>query len=716
MTRALLSCHDANTWVRKFATLPQIPAAQQVSLFMKGFILDTASSRMKQMERREWWLWFFVVIITLLLTGGIASFALPLLRAETDSSYGVHIQQSVRGLLGLVLLFDIYSVYQQFQIHRVRRQLMARDDLFRAISENAADMIAVVDADGKRIYNSPAYERVLGYAAEELQTTSGLDQVHPDDRARVLHAAEQARKSGHGEKVEYRMRHKDGTWRVLESTASVVRDASGKSNNLVIVNRDITDRKRAEEQLQHNAFHDALTDLPNRALFLDRLRHAFSRAKRHTEYKFAVLFVDIDDFKKFNDSLGHSAGDNLLIEIAQRLTCSLRKDDTVSRQPQGGESPPPTNGSVARLGGDEYTILIEDIHDASDAIRVAARIQQVLAATPLVIGEQEIFASASVGIALSTSPHDSAADLLRDADLAMYRAKALGKARYEVFDTAMHASAVKRLKLETELRKAIEHGEFRVHYQPIVRLSDRKIAGFEALVRWERPNVGLVPPAEFIAVAEESGLILPMNRWLRLEACHTMKNWQAEFPSDPPLTLSLNVTAKELAHPGLISDISQALEQTALEPSSLRLEIVETVAMRDAGKTEGVLRQAKVLGVRLSIDDFGTGYSSLSRLRHFPTDTLKIDRAFISRMDTDADNRAIVRTILALAHNLGLTVVAEGAETLEEVNELLALDCEYAQGYFFSRPVDEASAVHLLRTSYFSQKPSSRVATAELPS
>ncbi len=340
----------------------------------------------------------------------------------------------------------------------------------------------------------------------------------------------------------------------------------------------------------------------------------------------------------------------------------------------------------------------------------------MLAATPLVIGEQEIFASASVGIALSTSPHDSAADLLRDADLAMYRAKALGKARYEVFDTAMHASAVKRLKLETELRKAIEHGEFRVHYQPIVRLSDRKIVGFEALVRWERPNVGLVPPAEFIAVAEESGLILPMNRWLRLEACHKMQNWQAEFPSDPPLTLSLNVTAKELAHPGLINDISQALEQTALEPSSLRLEIVETVAMRDAGKTEGVLRQVKVLGVRLSIDDFGTGYSSLSRLRHFPTDTLKIDRAFISRMDTDADNRAIVRTILALAHNLGLTVVAEGAETLEEVNELLALDCEYAQGYFFSRPVDEASAVHLLRTGYFSQKPSSRVATAELPS
>ena len=674
-------------------------------------MMDTTSPPMKQVERREWWLWSFVVIINLLLTAGIASFALPLLRSETDNS--LNIQQSLRALLGLVLLFDIYSLYQQFQIHRIRRQLMSRDDMFRVISENAADLIAVVDANGKRIYNSPSYERLLGYTAEELRTTSTLEQVHPDDRARVAHAAEQARKSGYSERIEYRILHKDESWRVLESTASAVRDASGKSNSLVIVNRDITDRKRAEERLQHDAFHDALTDLPNRALFLDRLGRAFSRAKRYPEYKFAVLFVDIDDFKKFNDSLGHAAGDDVLVQIAQRLTSSLRKDDTVWRQPQGGEGPPASQDNVARLGGDEFTILIEDIHDASDPIRVATRIQKVLAATPLSIEGQEVFASASVGIALSTSPHDSAAGLLRDADLAMYRAKALGKARCEVFDTAMHATAVTRLKLETELRKAIEHGELRVHYQPIVRLSDTKIVGFEALVRWERPHVGLVLPAEFIVVAEESGLILPMNRWLRLEACHKMRSWQAEFPSNPPLTLSLNVTAKEFAHPGLINDIVQALEQTGLEPSSLQLEIVETVAMRDAEKPENVLRQAKSLGVRLSIDDFGTGYSSLSRLRHFPADTLKIDRIFISRMDIDADNRAVVRTIVALAHNLGLTVVAEGTETLEEVNELLAIDCEYAQGYFFSRPVDEQTALHLLRTGLRTQMSSSRVAAAK---
>ena len=678
-------------------------------------VLSTAGSRIKQTERREWWLWSLVVVITLLLTGGIASFALPLLHAATDSFYWTHIQQSVRGLLGLVLLFDIYLVYQQFQISSVRRQLMARDELFRVITENAVDLIGVVNEEGKRIYTSPAYERVLGYSADELQTTSALDQVHPDDRARLAHAAEQARNWGQGERLEYRMRHKDGSWRTLESTASAVPDASGKSTNLVIVNRDITDRKRAEQQLQHNAFHDMLTDLPNRALFLDRLSGAVNRAKRHPEYKFAVLFLDLDDFKKFNDSLGHTAGDQLLIAIGQRLTASLRKEDTVSHELRERVSSTGLKDSLARLGGDEFTILIEDIHNASDAIRVATRIQNVLVATPLLSAGQEVFPSASVGIALSTSPHDTAEDLLRDANLAMYRAKTLGKARCEVFDTAMHASAVTRLTLETELRKAIEHGQLRVHYQPIIRLSDRKIVGFEALVRWEKPNVGLVPPAEFIAVAEESGLILPMNRWLRLETCQKMRSWQLEFPGDPPLTLSLNVTAKEFAHPDLVADVRRALEQTGLEPSSLQLEIVETVAMGETTGAGDVLRQAKALGVRLSIDDFGTGYSSLSRLRHFPMDTLKIDRTFVSRMDADTDNRAIVRTIVALAHNLGLAVVAEGTETLDEVNELLALDCEYAQGYFFSRPVDETTAIHLLRSDRCSQQTSSRSAVAGLP-
>ena len=658
--------------------------------------LDRASTpRMRQVERHEWWLWLFVVIVTLLLTGGIASFALPLLRTQTDGFYSVHIRQSVEGLLASILLFDIYSLYQQFQIHSVRRELLARDELFRVIAENAVDMIAVVDENGNRIYNSPAYQKILGYSMEELQKTSALEQVHPDDRPRVTQAAEQARRSGQGERLEYRMRHKNGAWRVLESTASLVREPSGKPTNLVVVNRDITERKRMEEALQHNAFHDCLTELPNRALFLDRLGRAFSRAKRHPEYKFAVLFVDVDDFKKVNDSLGHSVGDEILIDIAQRLTGCLRKDDTVSRQTSDELKDPGGNRTLARFGGDEFTVLIEDIRDASDAIRVATRIQQILAATPFCLGGHEVFTSASIGIALSSGSYERAEDLLRDADIAMYRAKASGKARCQVFDNVMHTSAVERLNLESALRKAIEQREFRVHYQPIVRLSDARIVGFEALVRWERPNVGLLAPSEFISVAEESGLIVPLNHWLRLEACHKIRQWQVQFPSNPPLMLSLNVTAKEFSYPALITDVSQALEQTGLTASSLQLEILETVAMRE-GRPEGVLSQAKSLGVQLSIDDFGSGYSSLSRLRHFQGDTLKIDRAFVSQMDSDAGNRAIVYTIVGLAHNFGLKVVAEGIETLEELDELVAVGCEYAQGYYFSRPVNEEEAVRLL--------------------
>jgi predicted signal transduction protein with EAL and GGDEF domain len=360
---------------------------------------------------------------------------------------------------------------------------------------------------------------------------------------------------------------------------------------------------------------------------LDRLSRVFNRAKRHANYQFAVLFVDLDDFKKFNDSLGHTAGDDLLIAIAQRLTCSLRKDDTVSQGFDESSNLIAVKDSLARLGGDEFTVLIEDIHDGSDAIRVATRIQKALTTTSLIIAGQEVFTTASIGIALSTSPHDRAEDLLRDASLAMYRAKTLGKARCEVFDAALHASAVSRLKLETELRKAIECGELRVHYQPIIRLSDKQIAGFEALVRWEKPGVGLISPAEFIAVAEDSGLILPMNRWLRLEACKRMQLWNRDFPINPPLVLSLNVTAKEFVHPSLVSDVKDALEQTGLSPFCLQLEILETAAMGEPGKTEEVLRKVKTLGVRLSIDDFGTGYSSLNRLRHFPIDALKIDRA-----------------------------------------------------------------------------------------
>jgi PAS domain S-box-containing protein len=654
--------------------------------------------QMRRIEGREWWLWGFAVAVTLALTLGIISFTFPWFNRETDIGYWFDLKEWVRGLAALVLLFDFYAIYQHLQLHRIRRQLAERDQLFHLISENAADMIALVDGDGRRLYNSPAYLKVLGYSPEELKATSSMEQIHPDDRPRVLQAAEKARLSGQGERVEYRVRHKDGSWRTLESTANAIRDAKGRTSKLVIVNRDITERKRAEEMLAHNAFHDGLTNLPNRALFLDRLQHALTLSKRNSNYKFAVLLIDIDEFKIINDSLGHSAGDELLIQVGHRLKESVRRADTVSRPRVSGDPDAPANDdTLARLGGDEFAILLDDIGDPIEAVRVAERVQADLA-TPFLVSQQEVVISASIGIAASNSPHTEAEEVLRDADIAMYRAKRAGKARCEVSDPAMHASAVKRLSLETDLRKALEQEEFRVYYQPIVSLQTGKITGFEALARWQRPD-GILSPIDFIAVAEEIGVIIPMNRQLLREACRQLRSWQSEFPSTPPLTMSVNMTSREFAQPDLASDILRSIEQSGVDPSCLHLEIIETIAMGDAEKSGHVLANLKALGVGLSIDDFGTGYSSLSRLRRIPVDTLKIDRAFIFNMDCDRENREIVRAIIVLAHTLGLKVVAEGTETEEHVNLLKQFNCEMAQGYFFSRPADDRAMWKLLASN-----------------
>jgi EAL domain-containing protein (putative c-di-GMP-specific phosphodiesterase class I) len=349
---------------------------------------------------------------------------------------------------------------------------------------------------------------------------------------------------------------------------------------------------------------------------------------------------------------------------------------------------------LARIGGDEYTVLLEDIRNASDGIRVAERLQGRLAA-PFSVHGYEIVVTASVGIALSTAACAHAEDLLRDANIAMYRAKQTGKARCEVFDTAMHAGAVRRLELETELRKALELGEFRTHYQPIISLKTGRITGFEALTRWQHGD-RLLAPAEFIAVADETGLIIPMNRLLLREACEQVTSWHAQFPAEPALTMSVNITSKEFAHPNLAKGIGETLKQTGLDPKNLQLEITETIAMGDPERAASVLSELKALGVRLSVDDFGTGYSSLSRLQQFPVDSLKIDRAFISRMDSDAESHKIVRIIIMLAQNLGLVTVAEGTETEEQVNQLKELDCGFAQGYYFSKPADHQAISDLL--------------------
>jgi diguanylate cyclase (GGDEF)-like protein/PAS domain S-box-containing protein len=643
-------------------------------------------------EGREWWLWGFAVLVTLILTVGIIALTFPATGFLTYTEW-FDLKEWARGLAALVLIFDVYTLYQHFQIQRIRRQIIERDHLFQLITENAADMIAVVDSDGRRLYNSPAYQKILGYSAEELNTSS-LEQVHPDDRRRVMEAAEKAKATKRGERLEYRIRHKDGSWRILESTSSVVQSSGEDAARLVIVNRDITDRKRAEEMLAHNAFHDSLTNLPNRALFIDRLQHAMLLARRHSGYQFAILFIDIDEFKVLNDSLGHAHGDELLIEVGNRLTATLRELDSIARPIYSKLSS--SDKTIARLGGDEFTVLLDDLRDPSDAIRVAERIQEKCAA-PFTINGQEMVITISIGIALSSSSYTKAEDLLRDSEIAMYRAKRSGKARSELFDPAMHETAVKRLQMETDLRKGLEQNEFRVYYQPFVNLQTGKIAGFEALTRWQK-STGMVPPNEFISVADETGLILPMNRLLMQEATKQLHEWHAQFPSDPPLVMSVNITSKQFAQPELASEIGLILEQAELEPRFLQLEITETITMGDPKRAEEVFAELKALGVRLSIDDFGTGYSSLSRLQRFPVDSLKIDRAFISNMDSDPESREIVRIIIMLAHNLGMKVVAEGTETEEHIKHLQQLNCELAQGYYYSKPVDHATITQLLRS------------------
>jgi PAS domain S-box-containing protein len=647
----------------------------------------------RAIEGREWWLWGFAVAVTLILTLGIVAVTFPTISLLSYTEW-FDLKEWVRGLAALVVLFDIYTLYQHFQIQRIRRQLQERDQLFQLITENAADMIAVVDSEGRRLYNSPAYQKVLGYSAEELNTSS-LEQVHPDDRNRVMEAAEKAKATGRGERLEYRIRHKDGSWRYLESTSSVVPAvADGELEKLVIVNRDVTDRKRIEEMLAHSAFHDKLTNLPNRALFVDRLQHALTLARRHYGYRFAVLFIDIDEFKVLNDSLGHARGDEVLIEIGSRLTESVREMDIISRPAFPKLF---ADKTIARLGGDEFTVLLDDLHDPSDAVRVAQRIQEKCA-VPFTINEQEIVIAASVGIALSSASYNHAEDLIRDSEIAMYRAKRSGKARCEVFDPGMHESAVKRLRMETDIRKALDAGEFKVYYQPIVNLQTGKISGFEALTRWQKPT-GMIPPIEFISVADETGLILPMNRQLMQDATRQLREWQLKFPSDSPLTMSVNVTSKQFAQPELAAEIGLILEQAELEPCHLQLEITETITMADPKRAEEVFAELRALGVRLSIDDFGTGYSSLSRLQKFPVDSLKIDRAFISNMDTDQESREIVRIIIMLAHNLGMKVVAEGTEKEEQISHLKQLNCEMAQGFFYSKPVSPEDIWELLAHS-----------------
>jgi len=588
--------------------------------------------------------------------------------------------------------FTTLVVWQEFRVHSIKREAKKRDELFQIVTENAADMIALVDVKGRRLYNSPAYRRVLGYSAAELGETTAFEQIHPDDRFKVLQAAQEARSTGVGRKLEYRIRHKDGTWRVLESVAGIIRDDKGDVAKLVIVNRDITDRKRAEEQAEHSSFHDGLTGLPNRRLFLDRLQNLFERSQRSPDQRYALLVADLDGFKALNDSLGTAVGDEVMAETGRRLDACLRDEDTVSRVV---EEAPGWNPVLSRMGGDEFIMLLEGVTDPSDAMRAANRILAAMTALIVVKGS-EVRASVSVGIALSSPAHKHADQLLQDADVAMRRAKALGGARCEMFDEAMHTRAVNRLQLESELRQALEKNEFRVFYQPIMNLETKQIAAFEALLRWQHPDQGLISPYKFIDAAEDVGLLFATGRWLILQACRQLRIWEKENPGSTPVNVSVNISARQFADARFIPDLLAAIRETGIEPARIQLEMTENVAGADPKLTVTLLSYLKHLGIGVVLDDFGSGSCSLTGLRQFPLEALKIDRLLIGEMLADRGTYDTVDLIILLARKLKLKVIAEGIETAKQLESLRALGCDLGQGYLFSQPVEARAAGELL--------------------
>ncbi len=564
-----------------------------------------------------------------------------------------------------------------------REKAASESDRFRSAFEHAAIGMALVSTEGRWLQVNRSLCQILGYQEKELLSTDFLSVTHPDDLPAAMSNIGQLLKGkAHSSKMEKRYVHKLGHEVWVHWSVSLVRDPYIKSVHLIFQVQDITDRKLAEQQLHHDAFHDALTGLPNRALFMDHLKLAIARSRRNVQTMFAVIYLDLDRFKVINDSLGHTIGDQLLVGMADRLKTNLRPGDT-----------------VARLGGDEFVILIEDITDEKEAVQVAERIQKELT-EPFNLSGREVFTTVSLGIAPSSTGYERAEDILRDADTAMYRAKSLGKSRYEIFDKAMHARAINLLQMETDLRRACEREEFLIHYQPIVALEDFRLRGFEALVRWNHPERGYISPMDFIPVAEETGLIAQVGEFVLREACRQMQRWQAAYPLDRPLWISINLSSKQFSQGALIAKIANILRETNVNPQCVKLEITESVVMENIETATDMLRQMRALGVQLAIDDFGTGYSSLSYLHRFPIDTLKIDRSFVTRMTENSENAEIVRTIVVLAQNLGMDVVAEGVETNEQLVLLQKLGCENGQGYFFSKPVNSDGAGRIIAETY----------------
>jgi diguanylate cyclase (GGDEF)-like protein/PAS domain S-box-containing protein len=730
---------------------------------------------------------------------------------RTYSAMAGQIRQMANGgAILLTFMATLLVLGMAYRIERVRRigvmatteqrAMRKSAERFRALVQHASDIIVLMDRDGVMRYVSPAVEKVLGFAAEELLGKNVREILHPDDRPRAREGlAWTLEHPGDPYRAELRLRHKDGGWRHVEVRGTNlladvevqgivlnVRDVTERyhaqealrqseatfrmlfenhplpmwvyqrqslrflavnqaaqekygysreqflsmsildlrppeeqpallqelwqprerlrfsegwkhrlsdgrvieveiishalefegQDAVLVVAHDVTERRRLEQQLTRQAFYDPLTGLANRSLFTERLEQALKRSLRRGQ-QVAVLFLDLDRFKLVNDSFGYDQSDRLLVEVARRLRGCLRGEDT-----------------VARLGGDEFTVLLEEVSSAEVPRQVAERINQALEA-PFVLEDQEVFVSASTGIALGGGAGCSAGELLRDAHIAMYRAKNRGRARIELFDASMGVQAAEYLRLESDLRRALERGEFRVLYQPKYELQSERIVGLEALVRWEHPERGLVPPAQFIPMAEETGLIVPIGRWVLEAACRQAMAWQEAHPQQGPLAVAVNLSMRQFRHPRLAEEVAEVLEQTGLPPHLLELEITESAVMEDAEATVSTLERLKALGVQLAIDDFGTGYSSLGYLRRFPVEVLKIDRAFVRDLSEAGGDQAIVGAVMGLARALGLRVVAEGIETVEQLERLRAMGCDMGQGYYFSRPMP-ASAISAL--------------------
>lgn len=569
------------------------------------------------------------------------------------------------------------------------RERHQHSERFHLLVQKSSDVITVVDLSGTIRYQSPSVESVLGYGPEELSGSDLRDLIHPEDQARAASFLDEAARSpGSTARVEWRLRHRDGVWLQAETIGNILEAPEGRG--IVLNTRDITERKTLEERMAYQAYHDPLTNLPNRALFMDRLEQALAQVPRRVG-SVAVLFLDLDRFKIINDSLGHEAGDLLLVTVAERLRSCLRPGDT-----------------AARLGGDEFTVLLPEIEAATDAVRVAERITEALQ-MPVLLGSREVVVTSSIGIVLNSSDHRRPADLLRDVDIAMYQAKHAGRAGYQVFDASMNSEALERLDLEACLRQALERDEFRLHYQPKVELADGTIVGMEALLRWERPSGALTPPETFIPLAEETGLILKIGRWVLRNACYQARLWQDEFPGYSP-TVGVNLSIRQFQHPDLVEEVVDALRESGLVPDRLVLEITESVLMEDTESVVGTLQGLKALGVQLAIDDFGRGYSSLNYLKLFPVDSLKVDKTFIDELWQDAADTAIVQAVIGMGHALGLKIVAEGVETTEQLAQLRALRCDQVQGYYFSGPLTGDAASALLAKDHYSSSGTRRLA------